>query len=242
MDNAETILQSGVLSGQYQTGYEYYRSFFQALGQRQHNSCVILTTREKPQEISLMQGDTLPVRCLKLAGLSLAAGQQLLQLKGCFLESDVSWQKVIKQYSANPLALKIISVIAKDLYDGNISELLRSKSLVIGEINEVIEEQFNRLPLGEKNFLYWLTIQEDQDQVNLKLDIPGISPQNIIASIRSLLHRSLLEKKNRKLFLQPVVREYIQNKIIEIIIEEIQSEKIELLNQYPLLKSSAKEY
>lgn len=243
LDNAETILQSGVLSGQYQTGYEDYRSFFQALGQRQHNSCVILTTREKPQEISLMQGDTLPVRCLKLAGLSLAAGQQLLQLKGCFLESEVCWQNFIKKYSGNPLALKIISVIAKDLYDGNISELLRSKSLVLGEINEVIEEQFNRLPLGEKNFLYWLTLQEDQDEINLKeVDIPRISHQNIIASIRSLLHRSLLEKKNRKLFLQPVVREYIQNKIIEIIIEEIESEKIELLNQYPLLQSSAKEY
>ncbi|MEA5515388.1 NB-ARC domain-containing protein [Nodularia sp. UHCC 0506] len=244
LDNTETILKSGVLAGQYQKGYENYRTFFQALGQRQHNSCLLLTTREKPQEISFMQGETLPVRCLKLAGLTMQAGQQLLQVKGCFLESELCLQKFIEKYSGNPLALKIISAIAQDLYNGNISELLKSKLFIPGEINEVLEQQFNRLPVSEKNFLYWLTLEQEQfDESALKVgELPEISPQNISETIRSLLHRSLLEKKNKKFFLQPVVREYLQNKIIDEILEEIESENILLLNQYPLLKSEAKEY
>jgi WD40 repeat protein len=244
LDNTETILRSGVLAGQYQQGYEDYRTFFQAVGQRQHNSCLLLTTREKPKEISFMQGETLPVRCFKLAGLTLQAGQQLLQVKGCFLESELCLQEFIKKYSGNPLALKIISAIAKDLYNGNISELLKSKLFIPGEINELLEQQFNRLPASEKKFLFWLTLEQEQfDQNALKsLYIPEIPSPIISETIRSLLHRSLLEKKNKKFFLQPVVREYLQNKIIQEILEEIESENIVLLNQYPLLKSAAKEY
>ncbi|GAX37841.1 NB-ARC domain-containing protein [Nodularia sp. NIES-3585] len=244
LDNAESILRSGVLAGQYQQGYENYRTFFQGLGQRQHNSCLLLTTREKPQEISFMQGETLPVRSFKLGGLTLQAAQQLLQVKGCFLESESCLQEFIKKYSGNPLALKIISAIAKDLYNGNISELLKSTLFIPGEINEVLEQQFNRLPVSEKKFLYWLTLEQEQfDESALKAgDIPEIPPQIISETIRSLLHRSLLEKKQKKFFLQPVVREYLQNKIIEEILEEIESENIFLCNQYPLLKSEAKEY
>jgi len=244
LDNAETIFKSGVLAGEYQTGYENYKTFFQGLGQCQHNSCLLLTTREKTQEISLMQGETSPVRCLNLAGLTAEAAVQILQLKGCFLESEECLQELLKKYSGNPLALKIIASIARDLYNGNVSELLRSNLFIPGEINEVLEQQFNRLPLAEKNFLYWLTLESEQfDESGLRSGyIPEIPTPMINRTIRSLLHRSLLEKKDKKFFLQPVVKEYLQNKLIEEILAEIERENILLLNQYPLVKSDAKEY
>ncbi|KYC37617.1 hypothetical protein WA1_39830 [Scytonema hofmannii PCC 7110] len=244
LDNTETILRSDVLTGQYQEGYEDYRTFFQRLGECNHNSCLLLTTREKPKEIALMQGETLPVRSLKLNGLNFQAAQKLLQLKGCFLESEESYHVLIENYGGNPLALKIVASIAADLFDGNISELLRKKSLVFGEINEVLEQQFNRLPFSVKSFLYWLTLeQEPIDESNLSVvTFPDFSHKLIIETIQSLWHHSFLEKKNKKLFLQPVVREYFQNKLVEQILEEIESENLVLLNQYPLLKSRAKEY
>jgi hypothetical protein len=68
LDNAETLLKSGVLAGRYQADYQNYQTFFQRIGTCQHQSCLLLTTREQPQEITLMQGDELPVRSLKLAG------------------------------------------------------------------------------------------------------------------------------------------------------------------------------
>ena len=244
LDNAETILRSGALGGQYQEGYEYYKTFFQRLGECNHRSCLLLTTREKPKEIALMQGETLPVRSLKLGGLDYQAGQKLLQLKGCFLESEESYQLFIENYGGNPLALKIVSSIASDLFNGNITEFLKNKSLIFGEINEVLEQQFHRLSFLGKSFLYWLTIeQETIDESKLSTEIiAGISPAITIETIQSLWHRSFLEKRNKKFSLQPVVREYLQNKLIEQIFEEIESENLVLLNQYPLLKSTAKEY
>lgn len=244
LDNAETILRSGVLAGQYQEGYEEYRGFFQRLGERHHRSCLLLTSREQPKEITLMQGEILPVRCLKLSGLNLAAGQKILEQKGCFLESAASYQTFIDNYGGNPLALKIVCSIAADLFHGNISEFMRNKSLIIGEINAVLDQQFNRLLDCEKNFLYWLTIEQepiDESELSAGL-IPDISQGIIIETMQSLLHRSFLEKKHKKFFLQPVVREYLQNKLIEQIVTEIDSENLSLLNQYPLLKSRAKEY
>lgn len=244
LDNAETILKSGVLAGQYQEGYEDYKILFQRLGECNHNSCLLLTTREKPKEIALMQGETLPVRSLKLEGLNFQSGQKLLQLKGCFLESEEAYKILINNYGGNPLALKIVSSISADLFNGNISEFIRDKSLIFGEINEVLEQQFKRLSFWEKNFLYWLTIEQEpirESDLNTKV-FPKISPEIIIETIQALWHRSFLEKQNNKFFLQPVVREYLHNKLIEQIIEEIESENLLLLDRYPLLKSKAKEY
>lgn len=244
LDNVETILKSGVLTGQYQEGYEDYKTFFQQLGQRNHHSCLLLTTREKPKEITLMQGDTLPVRSVKLEGLNFQAGQKLVQLKGCFLESEESYQVFTEHYGGNPLALKMVCAIAADLFDGNISALIRNKSLIIGELSEILDQQFNRLPIAEKNFLYWLTMEQEPIDENeiLKVISAEVLPGIIIETIQSLLHRSFLEKQNQKFFLQPVVREYLHKKLIEQILEEIENENILLLNQYPLLKSKAKEY
>jgi WD40 repeat protein len=244
LDNADTILRSGVFAGQYQEGYEKYRTFFQRIGECNHHSCLLLTTREKPQEITLMQGEVLPVRSLKLTGLNLQAGRQLLQLRGCFSESEAALQATIDNYGGNPLALKIVSAIAVDLYNGNISEFIKSKSLIYREINDILDRQFERLRDSEKIFLYWLTIEQrpiDEREFNQGI-YPEILSEKIIETIQSLLHRSLLEKKNKKFFLQPVVREYLQNKTIDQIIEEIETESILLLDRYPLLKSTAKEY
>jgi WD40 repeat protein len=244
LDNTETILRSGVLAGQYQEGYEDYRTFFQRLGECNHKSCLLLTTREKPKEIALMQGETLPVRSLKIGGLNFQAGQKLLQLKGCFLESEEAYQVLIEKYGGNPLALKIVSSIAADLFNGNISKLIQHKSLIVGEINDILEQQFNRLSVLGKSFLYWLTIkQEPVNESDLSTEIfPSISPGLLIETIQLLWHSSFLEKKSKSFFLQPVVREYLHNKLIEQIIEEIESENLVLLNQYALLKAREKEY
>ncbi|PSB57669.1 NB-ARC domain-containing protein [Chamaesiphon polymorphus] len=244
LDNADALLRSGTIAGQYQEDYENYRIFFQRIGECNHQSCLLLTTREQPQEIALMQGDVLPVRSMKLAGLNFQAGQQLLQLRGCFLESAGSLQATIDNYGGNPLALKIVSAIAADLYNGNISEFIKSKSLICREISDILDQQFNRLRDSEKKFLYWLALEQrslEESEFHLGT-YPGIPANKTIETIQSLLHRSLLEKKNNKFFLQPVVREYLQTKTIEQIIDEIDRERVLLLDLYPLLKSTAKEY
>jgi hypothetical protein len=244
LDNAEILLESGVLAGQYQADYQNYQIFFQRIGTCQHQSCVLLTTREQPQEITLMQGNTLPVRSLKLAGLNVESGQKILQSRGCFVESAACLQLTIAKYGGNPLLLKIVSAIASELYNGNISEFIQSRSSIYREIGDVLDQQLDRLRDSEKSFLYWLTIeQKPLDWIELNSgNYPGILPEAIIETVRSLLHRSLIEKQNKKFCLQPVVKEYLQHKAIEQIIAEIESENLFLLDRYPLRRSTATEY
>ncbi len=48
LDNAETLHQSGSLSGDYRAGYEEYQTLFQQVAQTRHQSCLLLTSREIP--------------------------------------------------------------------------------------------------------------------------------------------------------------------------------------------------
>ncbi|NEQ31142.1 MAG: AAA family ATPase [Leptolyngbya sp. SIO4C5] len=57
LDGAESILQSGRLAGIYREGYEDYGELFKRLGQEPHQSSVLITSQEKPAEISLLEGE-----------------------------------------------------------------------------------------------------------------------------------------------------------------------------------------
>jgi hypothetical protein len=52
------------------------------LGKIARQSCVLLTTREKPQAIAAQEGDLLPVRTLHLEGVDTDTGRQIVVAKG----------------------------------------------------------------------------------------------------------------------------------------------------------------
>lgn len=82
LDNFETVLQGGKHAGTYCDGYEMYGELLKRVGEIAHQSCLVLTSREKPQEVGTMEGDRLPVRTLPLVGLDVVAGQHILDAKG----------------------------------------------------------------------------------------------------------------------------------------------------------------
>ncbi len=52
LDDVEIVLRSGGLAGQYREGYQGYGELISRVGQERHQSCLVLTTREKPIEIA----------------------------------------------------------------------------------------------------------------------------------------------------------------------------------------------
>ncbi len=70
LDNIEAILLSGECVGRYRAGYEGYGELIRRVGEVHHQSCLILTSREQPEEVTLLAGETLPVRSLQLTGLN----------------------------------------------------------------------------------------------------------------------------------------------------------------------------
>lgn len=251
LDNAESILRSGSRAGLYREGYEEYGEFLRRIGETTHQSCLILTSREKPKEVALLEGQTIPVRSLPLSGLKVAEGQEILKLKGLSAVED-EWKVMIERYAGNPLALKIVATTIQDIFGGNVTEFLQQDTAVFGDIRDVLEQQFERLSDLEKDIMYWLAINRESVTLSELRDdiISPIAQSKLLEAIESLGRRSLIEKATPTLIgktglvftLQPVVMEYVTTNLIEHVCEEILTQNIYLFRSKALTKATAKEY
>lgn len=122
LDQLETILQSLSLAGYYREGYEPYGDLLKVLAEVPHQSCLVLTSREKPREIGVMEGKT--VQSIYLDGLELADSQQLIHDLGNFTGLENEWRLITAHYAGNPLALKIVATRTRDYLNSNLSECL----------------------------------------------------------------------------------------------------------------------
>jgi len=93
LDGWETVLSSGDFAGHYREGYKSYGELLQRVGQESHKSCLLLTSREKTPEISLLEGRTAPVRSLNLPGLGEAA-QEIFRAED--LSDKEQWSRLIQ--------------------------------------------------------------------------------------------------------------------------------------------------
>ncbi len=259
-DNVETILQHNDKSkSSYIEGYEAYGEIFKQIGEIRHQSCLLLTSRDQPPEVRLLEGASLPVRAFHLGGLQKTEAQELLQLKGNFQGSKEEWNRLVEGYAGNPLALKIIATTIQNLFDGSLSDFLNQQTFVFGNIRNLIEQQFERLSESEKAVIYWLAIYRDSASFSeLRSDIfPPISPQKLIDVLESLEQRSLIEKNKLTLIakhpaqfsLQPMVMEYVTEKLVTQICQEILAgleanaeQKNLLFKTHALLRATAKDY
>ena len=245
LDNAESILQAGK-AGHYRRGYEDYGELLKLLGETRHQSCLVLTSREKPKEVAFLEGKTLQVRSLLVIGLKALDGQEILRAKG-FSWLEAQWYSLIERYGGNPLALKIVTTTIQDLFGGNIAEFLThiaQGTAVFGDIRDLLEQQLNRLSNLEREIMYWLAInREPISLVQLNQDLTSIVlPRTLLEALESLSRRSLIEIHAGSFTQQPVVMEYIIERFIEEIVAEINTENISLLMNHPLIKAQAKDY
>lgn len=251
LDNLETILQSGELVGQYRQGYEPYGELWRRLGETPHNSCLVVTSQEKPRKIAQLEGEVLPVRSLFLTGLKEPEAREILHAKG--LSGEEKWKLLIQLYRGNPLALKIVATTIGELFNGRVAEFVKQKMLVFGDIKDLLEEPFNRLSDLEREIIYWLAISRKPISLaTLQSDmrLPVLMPE-LLEALGSLGRRSLLETSTEggeSLFtLQPVVMEYVSNQFVEQIVAEIReiirTSKIEgakLIKSHAIIKSNDK--
>ncbi len=251
LDNGESLLSTGSRVGQYRQGYEGYGELIRRVGEANHRSCLVLTTREKPKEVASLEGEALPVRSLRLSGLKEVEGQEIFKVKG-LSGSESEFRTLVERYAGNALALKVVATTIQDVFDGNITEFLQQETAVFGDIRELLEQQFERLTDLEKEVMYWLAINREPVSLSeLREDIVSPVPQQkLLEALESLLRRSLIEKatptlveKSAALFtLQPVVMEYVTQRLIERVCEEIATQNIELFRCYALMKATAKDY
>ncbi|RIK37613.1 MAG: hypothetical protein DCC55_23760, partial [Chloroflexi bacterium] len=266
LDNVESILVTGERAGQYRPGYEAYGQLLQRVGEFDHQSCLLLTSREEPYGWTRLALGATAIRSLRLGGLAAPAGQTMLHELGLRGDGAAS-AEVVRRYSGNPLALKLVAAVIQELFAGDVRTFLADETLVFDDIRDVLDQHFARLSPLEREVMTWLAIERQPVELPVLIDnlVQAPSHRVVLETLRSLHRRSLLEQDRERLGLQNVVLEYTTDHLVEKMCQElgdfgfrildfgvedgaseIQNPKSKIqnshLNRFALVKAQAKEY
>lgn len=262
LDNVESILAGQVQSGQYLIGYEGYDRLFRAMGELPHQSCAILTSREKPQTIARSQiVNPQLVRSMTIDGMTSAAGHQLIQSYGCPQLPPQMWQEVHKHYGGNPLALKIAAITAVEITGGGekvleLYPMIERGQLQFRNIDDVLCRQFERLSDIEQQLVYWLAIEREPVtgvQLRSNLVLHSASGE-IINALQSLSRRCIIVNRERTWSISPVMITYTIGRSIDRFVTELGTcalanapttnlqQHFSHLNTYAIIQEKAQDY
>jgi WD40 repeat protein len=244
LDNAETILRSGEYSGFFYPEYEGYGEILKRLAELPHQSCLLITSRESPKGLMAIEGATAPVRALRLSGITEAEARQILKAKGKFSGSPDQWQQLTRCYAGNPLALKVVATTIQELFDGSIAEFLAEGTTVFEDIRYLLQQQFDRLPQLEQGIMHWLAIHREPITIpELQADLlPAVTKSKLMDAIGNLRWRSLIDKTVNAYTQQPVIMEYVTERLIDAISQEMIGGEFDLLIRHALIKAPIKDY
>ncbi|PZO38668.1 MAG: NB-ARC domain-containing protein [Pseudanabaena frigida] len=229
-------------TGFYQTGYEGYGEILNRLASDRHQSCLLLTSREKPAEVAMYEEASSPMRSLGLRGLEIAEVTELFKAKGC-RGSERELQEITTLYSGNPLALKMIAATICEVFGNDVRAFLQENTIVIGDrMRSLLKQQVDRLSELEKEILYWLTIEREPLTLARLRDALLMPPpfSQIFEVLSALERRSLIEKVVDEVevcfTLQPFLMKYLLEELVEQILEEffeaIESQDIDCLKLF----------
>ncbi|QYX30878.1 hypothetical protein [Sphaerospermopsis torques-reginae] len=176
-------------------------------------SSLILISREKCPEMEYLDAELSPMKHLELSGL-----KNMEVFKNQSLHDEDNWFKLINLYEGNPLYLKDIAVLIKDVFAGYVTEFLGENNLVITKNMQISFHQiFNRLSPIEQQIVLELSkshqpVSREDVREGLNLS-SNLSSMELINGLQSLKQRYLLKTivQEKVLFqLSPVFREYLR--------------------------------
>jgi WD40 repeat protein len=251
LDNAEAIIPSQNAAEIQRQDCLGYAELFRRIGESPHQSCLLLTSREKPEAIVPLEGETLPVRTLTISGLNPDESEVLFDAKG--LSASATERGRLRHiYSGNPLALKIVATFIHDLFDGDIKRFLDTEVNIFSGIRQLLNQQFDRLAPLEKTVMYWLAIERNWSSLaDLHPQIvPATTKPRLLAAVESLRRRSLIERSQGKFTQQAVVMEYMTERLIDQVVRELtnwdtqgaQLSALPIWLSYPLMATESPKY
>src|SRR3989442_276730 len=245
LDNLEVLLEEGEVLGRLRPGFEAYGHLLGQVAQMAHQSCLLLTSREKPAALRPLEGSRSPVRALRLSGLDAAAGEQLLaehEVSG----SSQEHARLVEAYSGNPLALQIVAQTIVDLFGGAIDPFLSGGTTIFGSITELLEEQWGRLSSLEQTVLDWLAIVREPVMLEdlLAMLVSPLAHVQVLEAVDGLRRRSLIERGQHagSFTLKSAVLEYVTSRLVTTASEEIGQRRLLRLREHGLSQAGAKEY
>jgi WD40 repeat protein/transcriptional regulator with XRE-family HTH domain len=248
LDNFETVLAPGQREGRYRAGFEGYAAVLRAIGETNHQSCLLVTSRETPLALTVLEGGA--VRSLALAGLGVPEGQVLLSAKQ-LLGDDAQWAQLVSLYGGNGLALKVVGESIRQVFGGDIGAFLDDSDAgtIFGGIRRLLAEQLQRSSPLEQQVLRVLAVEREPVTIVELLTSLGSSGGRgvVLEAVEALRRRSLLERggiagAGASFTLQSVVLEHVTDQLVEDVAGEITRVEPNKLELQPLIQAQAKEY
>jgi len=209
LDDLENIFINRQFAGKYKHEYQDYQTFLQMITEIEHQSCLILISQEKCQEMISLDNELYPIYSLEISGLNHA---DILQNTG--LKNQENWLELMKLYENHPKYLQYISILIKDVFQGEVSEFLKENILILtADFKTEFDSIWLRLSDIEKEILLKISQNHQpisRDEIKKCLSLSSI---DIINGLQSLTRRFLLtklENDEKLLNISPILREYLK--------------------------------
>ncbi|MCE7986490.1 MAG: NACHT domain-containing protein [Caldilinea sp. CFX5] len=250
LDNVESIFAVDLPSSQPQSragvsrpGYEDYDQLFQRLASSDHQSCLLLTSREQPYALlrsgRQAQSTGGRIRVLPLNGLDQAAGHALLASNGLHTTAAEAAQ-LVENYSGNPLALQIVAATIADFFGGDVAAFQQEEGQIFDGMRLILDQQFARLSPLEQEILVWLAIEREAITVPVLRSnfVQPVATAPLLEALQALQNRSLLEKRDSGFTLQNVIIEYATEYLVARVCREIEGELRNAFDENPVIRNA----
>ena len=209
IDDVQELFIPGQFAGQFKPEYQNYQHFFTAIANIEHQSTLILISQEQCQEMLCLDEELYPIKCLELPGLN-----NTEILKNLKLKDESSWSKLIELYEGNPVYLKDIANLIKNLFGGKVAEFLDENGIIVTkDMKSRLTELFNLLSPVEPEIVVQLSkCDRPISREELKQSL-SLSSMDLMNGLQSLHQRYLLKRieGEKVLFdLSAVFREYVR--------------------------------
>jgi hypothetical protein len=176
--------------------FEDYKQLLRQLLQthgKSHHSCVVLiTSYEKPDEVTAVANHRDAAKSLRLGGVDVATGLEILKSKEPKLVSNPEVaSELVQRFDGYPLALKLVSSHIRDRYNGDVREFLVNLSLP-QSIEDIIKRLIDDLDEPARAILDTLKDSEPMSQHQLQ----QACSERIHSDLEFIRAKDLLERRS----------------------------------------------
>ncbi len=214
LDDLDRLFSSGELAGNYAEEYREYRELLRRIWETNHQSCLLLLSREEPSELDVAVGNNSSIHSLPLGGLG-AGGREIFRAKG--LSDEDRWDYAIEYLGGNPAYLESVSIAIKKLLGGKVNEFCKYEELFLTEyIKLLLNYQFGRLSAAEREVIRLLASETIPVSISRSIESLSTSPSDVGNAIVSLGRRGLIERTEIEDGTFFSVRSIVKNFILQL--------------------------
>jgi hypothetical protein len=190
LDDLDRLFSSGELAGNYSEKDREYRELFRRIWETNHQSCILLLSREEPSELAVMLDNNSSIHSFPLGGIG-AGGREIFRAKG--LSDEDRWDDAIEYLGGNTAYLESVSIAVKKLFGGKVGEFYKYEELFLTEeIESLLTYQFGRLSIAEQEVIKLLAGEAVPIGIYRSIESLNMSPADVGKAIISLGRRGLI--------------------------------------------------